>query len=200
MKVIWSDCWWLMHFFKKTWSNECVWKPINGFRWRRKMIKWMWCCYRVMGRQAVDAKNTCTWCRCHQMHWRLNEMSELLHLMLRSLDALTELFWCQYVAAFGFIAIRWKTVDARVAAFDRDEVKCTGGWRWCQDCCIRSWNDQMHADDCLKKLSELHLMSMSSDVLTIVYWCQKNCIWLRTIRCTDEIVCDVRWLHSMLMH
>ena len=55
----------------KIWSNECVWRPINGPRWRKKMIKWMWCCYRIMSRQAVDL------------------MPEMLHLMPMSSNALT---------------------------------------------------------------------------------------------------------------
>ena len=55
------------------------------------------------------------------------------------------------------------------AAFDVDVIKCTDVWMWCQNCCIWSWNGQMHADGCLlMKLSGLHLMPMSSDALTIV--------------------------------
>ena len=42
MEVIFDrKCWWLMSFYKKIWSNECVWKSINGLRWRKEMIKWM---------------------------------------------------------------------------------------------------------------------------------------------------------------
>ena len=150
----------------------------------------------------------CIWCRFHQMHWRLKMMSILLHLMLKSSDALMKLFdclnciWCRYhqmhwqlfrcqTVAFDFIAIRWQTVDVQIVTFDRDEIKCIDDVVWLSDCCIQSWNDQMHADDCLKKLSELHLMSMSSNALMIICWCQKNCIWLRTIKCTDEVVCFV---------
>ena len=110
---LWSKCWWLMFFLKKTWSNECVWGSINDHRWRKKMVKWMWCCYRVMGRQAVD-------------------------------------------------------LDVR-AASDVDAIRCIGGWMWCQDCCTRPWNGQMHAGGyLLMKFSGLHLMSMSSDALTVV--------------------------------
>ena len=104
-------------FFKKIWSNECVWRPINGSRWRKKMIKWMWCCYQIMSRQTVDL------------------MSEMLHLMLLSSNALTIECDVRH-AALNFIAIRWKTVDVRIAAFDRDRIKCTLTivWENCQNC------------------------------------------------------------------
>ena len=116
----WSECWWLMFFLKKTWSNECVWGSINDHRWRKKMVKWMWCCYRVMGRQAVD-------------------------------------------------------LDVR-AASDVDAIRCIGGWMWCQDCCTRPWNGQMHAGGCLlMKLSGLHLMPMSSDALAVVSMSGRCC-------------------------
>ena len=72
---------------------------------------------------------SCIWCRCHQMHWRLSVSKRCV--------------------ASNSIAIRWKTVDARIPAPDRDEIRCIGGVVWLSDCCIRSWNDQMHADDCL---------------------------------------------------
>ena len=104
----WLKCWWLMHFFKKTWSNECVWGPINGPSMTlRKSFKWMWC---------------------------------------------------------------------QNAASDVDAIRCTGGWKWCQTCCIRSWNDQMHADGCFDEV-----VRAASDV--------------DVIRCTDDCF-DVRLLHS----
>ena len=179
----------------------------------------------------IWCQKCCIWCCYHQMHWRLNVMLDMLHPIVKRSDARWRLSVAEVVrtVAFDLIAIRWEAVDVRIAAFDRDEVrctltvvwlselhlismssdaltiendvstaafdaeiiKCTNKIVWLSDCCIRSWNDQMHADDCLKKLSELHLMSMSSDALTIVCWCQKNCIWFRTIKCTDEVVCFV---------
>ena len=137
-----------------------------------------------------------------QMHWR-NCLMLKLHLMLMSSDALTKLFDCQ-TAAFDRETIRCtltivcdenslQSVDCNViryemksdeTALDVEIVECTDEIVWLSDCCIWSWNNQMHVDDCL--LSELHLMSMSLNALTIV-WCQKNCIRFRTIKCTDDL-------------
>ena len=137
-----------------------------------------------------------------QMHWRNCLMSEL-HLMLMSSNALMKLFDCQ-TAVFDCETIKCtltivcdenslQSADCNViryeiksdkTAFDIKIVECTDEIVWLSDCCIRSWNNQMHADDCL--LSELHLMSMSSNALMIV-WCQKDCIRFRTIKCTNNL-------------
>ena len=72
--------------------------------------------------------------------------------------------WCCYQT------MGRQAVDVRYAAPDADAIRCTGGWMWCQDCCTRPWNSQMHAGDCLlMKLPGLHLMPMSSDALTVVW-------------------------------
>ena len=82
-------------FSKKTWWNECVWGPINGLRWRKEMIKWMWCqecCTRPWNGQ-MHWRN-CLWSGLHPMlrllnaRWRLSD-SPKLHLMPMSSDALT---------------------------------------------------------------------------------------------------------------
>ena len=138
-------------------------------RWRKKKsFKWMWCCYRAMDRQAVDLMSemlhlilissdalarlsdcqNCIWCRCHQMHWRLSR--------------------CQTVA-LNLKAIRWETVDAQIAAFDRDEIKCT--------------------DEFLLMSELLHLMLKSSNALTKLSDCQTAALDRETVRCTLATVC-----------
>ena len=127
------ECWWLMSFFKKNLIKwMCMGADQRFFDDVRKLVKWMWCCYRVMSRQAVDFD-------------------------VRNAAFDRETIRC----SGGCLIVR--------TASDADVIRCTGGWMWCQDCCIWSWNDQMHADDCLlMKLSELYLMSMTSDALTVV--------------------------------
>ena len=115
------QCWWLMSFFKKTWSNE----------YDVRMLHLMLMSSDTLAKLSVDAK----WLHpmlMHQMHWR--------SYLLMSDDCTR--CWC---------------------------IRCTDGWIKCQNCCTRSWNDSMHADDCLlMKLSELHLMLILSNVLTVV--------------------------------
>ena len=121
-------------FLMKIWSNECVWRPINGPRWRKKMIKWMWCCYRAM-------RQTSCWCQ------------KCLHLMSMSSDALAV------------------ECDVRTAAFDRETIRCTLTivcWWSCQSC-IWCRCHQMHWRLSEKIVRRLHLMLISSNVLTIVW-------------------------------
>ena len=79
-------------------------------------------------------------------------------------------------------------------AFDVNVIKCTDEIVWLSDCCIWSWNNQMHADDCLwQKFVDQTFFAMKrllSDCRAnkLLIWCQKNCIWFRTIRCTGEVV------------
>ena len=61
----------------------------------------------LWGRQAVDL------------------MSEVLHLMPMLSDALAIECDVRH-AALNLKAIRWEAVDAQIAAFDRDEVRCIG--------------------------------------------------------------------------
>ena len=81
--------------------------------------------------------------------------------------------WCQYVVAFGLTAIRWQTVDARVAPPDRNEIRCTGGYL-------------------IVKL--LHLMPMSSNARWRLSDCQ-NCIRCRCHRMHWRNCLFVRLLH-----
>ena len=111
--------------------------------------------------------------------------------------------------AFNFIAIKWKTVDDQIAAFDRDKIKCTDDVVWCQKNCTWSQCSQMHWRNCLI-VRLLHLILMLSNArwrlfnrrelndVDCTLKCQKNCIWFRTIKCIDRIVCDQK-LHLMSM-
>ena len=148
---------------------------------------WMWC-------QAC-----CIWCWDHQMHWRSCLDASTLHPAPSRSDERQLMPKLLHPIAIKLDA-RWRlSEEIARAASNADAIRCTGG--------------------CLKKLPRLHLMPMPSDALTIVWkncqnciWCrchqmhwrlsrcQGGCIWSRTIRCTDEVVCDVKWLHPMLMH
>ena len=213
---------------------------------------------RLWNRQAVDVKNVCIWCRYHQMHWRLNVMSELLHSIVKQSNARWRLSWCQNCCCIRFyrdqinddwcsnwlhsiamkLNARWRLFEKIVrAASDVDVIRCTDG---CFN--IRTVASNRETIKCtltIVLISELllHLTPPRSDewrlmfkltafdcdevrcTLTIVWkncqnciWCryhqmhwrlfqcQKDCIWFRTIKCIDKIVCDVKWLHSMLMH
>ena len=56
----------------------------------------------------------------------------------------------------------------------------------------------MHADDCLLiKLSELHLMSMSSNALTIVFDVKITAFDVNVIKCIDDCLI-VKLLHSIV--
>ena len=196
IKIIRLKCRWLMCFSKKTWSNKCVWRPINGLRWRKEMIKWMWCCYQIM-RQAscwFDVRNAASdrdTIRCtdgcldvrllHSISKRSDErqlMFKLLHSIAMKLNALTNFFWCQ-------------------------------------NCCIWCWNHQMHWRSCLIARL-LHPTVKRPDARWRLSDCQ-SCIWCRCHQmhadgCLDvrkaapdsersdaltKLSVDVRWLHSI---
>ena len=158
------ECWWLMPFSKKTWSNECVWGPINGPSMTlRKSFKWMWC---------------------------------------------------------------------QDAAPDADVIRCTGGWKWCQYCCIWCWDHQMHWRSCLvvraasdadvircigscldvrllhptpKRSDErqlmlklLHSIAMKLDALANFFWCQDCCIWCWNHQVHWRSCLIVRLLHPIV--
>ena len=128
---------------------------------------WFWC------------QKCCTWCRCHQMHWRLNVMSKLLHPTVKRPNA------------------RWRLFVDEVAraASDANAIRCTGDWMKCQSCCIWCWNHQMHWRSCfdvstlhstLSRSNErqlmpelLHSIAMRLNALANFFWCQDCCIWCR---------------------
>ena len=145
----------------------CIWSWYDQMHWRLFRCQTVALNFKAIRWKAVDAQIAAFDCDEIKCTDKFLLMSKLLHLMLKSSDALTKLFDCQ------------------IAAFDREIVKCTltivccqnciwcrchqMHWRNClmSGCCTRSWNDQMHADDCL--LSELHLMPMSSNALTKLF-------------------------------
>ena len=110
---------------------------------------------KLWGRQTVDL------------------MSKMLHLIVIQSDALTIKCNVRH-AAPNFIAIRWEAVNARIAAFDRDKIRCTLTivWKNCQNC-IWCRCHQMHWR--LSRWRGLNVADYASK-------------------------CDVRWLHPMLMH
>ena len=81
---------------------------------------WFWC------------QKYCIWCWYHQMHWRLNVMSKLLHSIVKQSNA------------------RWRLSQKIIrAASDADVIRCT------DDCLLMSErlhlisNNQMHWRSCL---------------------------------------------------
>ena len=121
----------------------------------------------------------------HSISKRSNKwllMLKMLHLITSESDALTMWF------------------DVKKTASDRDAVKCTDEIVWLSDCCIWSFHDQMHADNCL--LSKLHLMLMSSNALTKMFDCQIAAFDRETIKCTLTIVCcqNCIWCRCHQMH
>ena len=73
-------------------------------------------------------------------------------------------------------------------------IRCTGEVVWLLNCCIWPWNNQMHAGGCLEKLSELHLMPMSSDARWRLSDCQ-GCTRCRCHRMHWQSCLIIRLLH-----
>ena len=144
----------------------------------------MWCCYRVMGRQAIDL------------------MPEVLHLMLIPLDALAVECDARTAAPdretvrCTLAVVCWRGLD--VAGY---ASKCDA--RWLHPMLMH----QMHWRSCLIARL-LHLMPMSSDARWRLSRCQglhltpdgqmhwRSCLLMsggctrsRTVRCTGEVVC-----------
>ena len=84
--------------------KTCLW-------WRIKIVQMNVMLLSNYRQANYWCQKCCTWCRCHQMHWRLNMMSGLLHLIVKRPDA------------------RWRlSVDEVVrVASDADTIKCTDG-------------------------------------------------------------------------
>ena len=92
-----ADDWCL--FLKKLDQMNVYESRSTVLRWRKKMIKWMWC-------------QTCC----------IQPWNGQMHA--------DDCFDVRTVAP-GFIAIRWQTIDVRIATFNRDEIKCTDDVVWC---------------------------------------------------------------------
>ena len=164
------------------------------------------------GQTSCWCQKCCIWCQCHQMHWRLNVMSELLHPTVKRSDArwrlsVNEIVRAAFdidvirctggcldvrIAAPGLKTIKWKTIDAQVSAPDRDKIKCTDRIVWLSDCCTRPWNNQMHADGCLLtriKRSWLCVENVMSGLLHSIV-IQSDARWrlfVAKIRCSQLI-------------
>ena len=167
-------------FFKKIWSNKCVWESINGFRWRKKMIKWMWCCYQTMKQASCwfdvktllhlmpmpsdalavecDVRHAASGRKTVRCTLAIVLMSGLLHLMLKSSNALTKLSDCQ------------------TAAFDRETIKCTLTIV-CDKSSLQLADCNVIRDD----VEILHSMLRPSNALTILSVFSK--CWGSTIVC-----------------
>ena len=195
-------------------------------RWRKKIVQ-----INVILLSSYEAGKlliwwncqSCIWCQCHQIHWRLNEISELLHLMLKSLNALTKLSWCQYVA-FGPIAIRWEAVDVQIAAFDCDEVRCTGEFflisellhlmpmssdaRWRLSVNVRETASDFERSDALAKLFDCQTAALDRETIR----CTLAVAWLTRIKwswlCVENMMseklhlisnCQINWRNCFLM-
>ena len=165
----------------------------------------MWCQNAASDADAIRCTGDwkwyqycCIWCWDHQMHWRncfdvstlLHSISsrsddrqlifELLHSIAIKLNALTMLFDVRKTASdFERLNALTKLSVIKTAAFDAEIIECTDEIVWLSDCCIRSWNDQMYAGDCLlrkfvdqtffaMKRRKLHSMLKSSNALTIL--------------------------------
>ena len=112
----------------------------------------MWCCYQIMSRQTVDlmSKRCCIWCQCHQMHWRLNVMSNMLHSAVKRSNA------------------RWQlSVDEVVrAASDADVIRCT------DDCFVSKTllhSISSRSDDRQLMSKLLHSIAMKLNALTMLF-------------------------------
>ena len=116
--------------------------------------------------------------------------------------------------------MHWRSCLIVRITFDVDVIECTDKIVCLSDCCIRPWNDQMHADDCLwrKPVAVSRLQRHS------LWNCRRFCTrcWNRRMHWrlsvfrsveaqrlsvdANEMIltvrrkCDARWLHSMLMH
>ena len=106
------------------------------------------------------------------------------------------------------ILIKWICMKADQRSFG--DVKKSFKWMWCQTCCIRPWNNQMHADDCLltrisccwlcvKMWCQMTAFDAdASDALTKLFDCQ-NASDVDVIRCTLTIVDFSKNLNLMIV-
>ena len=130
----------------------------------KKSFKWMWCCYQAMSRQAVDL------------------MSEVLHLMLISSNALT--IKC----------------NARHAAFDRETIKCTLTIVLMSEL-LHSISSRSDEKQLIFKL--LHSIAIKLNALTMLFDVRKTASDRNAIKYIDEIVwlsdCCI-WCQCHQMH
>ena len=144
----------------KKWSNKC---DATIKLWAGKLL--IWC------------QKCCTWCRCYQMHWRLNVMSELLHSTVKRSNARWSLFVDEVV----------KTV------FDVDVIKCTDDCL-CQNVALHQTSSRSNKRQLMFEF--LHLIATKSNALTELFDCQTAAFVRETIKCTLTVVCCESSLQS----
>ena len=143
------------------------------------------------------SKRCCIWCRCHQMHWRLNIMSKLLHSIVKRSNARWRLFVDEIIRT----------------ASDVDVIKCI------DDCFVsktlhsassRSNEKQLMFELLHSIAMRLNALTIENDVkhaafdretikctLTIVWINCQSCIWCRCHQMHWRLFVDVKWLHSI---
>ena len=134
----------------------------------------------------IWCQKCCTWSWYDQMHWRLNVMSDMLHSAVKRSDAR----WRLSVDADQLLLIMRQNVmsDDCTRCWC---IKCTGGWKWCQYCCIWCWNHQMHWRNCL-------IVRTASDVDVIR--CTDSCFDVSTLLHPAPSRSDDRQLMPELLH
>ena len=123
------------------------------------------------------------------------EMEAIVAWLLLLVRTLTVFRW-RWLVWIWWRHWRWSPPDARNAALDRETVKCIGGLvcstrirrgveKWCQRCCIRPWNSQMHwrvvwlSNGCTRSLRQ-------SNALTVV-WLSEVASDSEAVRCFDKL-------------
>ena len=109
----------------------------------------------------------CIWCRCNQMHWRLNVMSDMLHSTSSRSNERQLMFELLHSIAIRLNA-RWLLFEKIVkTASDVDVIRCT--------------------DDCFN-VKKIAFNFERSDALTKLFVISDDCIWCWCIKCIDEVV------------
>ena len=186
----------------KKWSNECdaaieLWagkllmsEMLHSIVKRSDALtRLFWCqncCTRSWNNQMrwrlSDCQN-CIWCRCHQMHWQLFRCQAALHPTSSRSNKKLLMFKLLHLIAMKLnaLTIVWLS-ELHLMSMSSDALAVV----WLSDCCIWSWNNRMHADNCLFDANQ---------AFDVCWYCRLT-DWLQNKLLTD----DANWTSDVRFH